>query len=165
MGKGTAPRKREAISTLVAAGADCFQEDRYGSQPWHYAPDEDARLLMRGPDFALHCAVLNKDLAALAQLLRGLDSPAQVNELGPDGNTPLHVAACVRCAEVGLALASEGFAQRRGEASGQPARALPILKFECCRDARVFWTTGQLILLHTTLITPSHTPYRPCACS
>lgn len=123
MGKGTAPRKREAISTLVVAGADCFQEDRYGSQPWHYAPDEEARLLMRGPTYALHRAVLNSDIGALAQLLRGLDFPAQVNELGPDGNTPLHVAACVRCAEVSGGAHAPG--QRSKSEMGKRARAPP----------------------------------------
>lgn len=108
MGKGTRPRKLEAIAALVAAGADCFLPDRYGSQPWHYAQDEEARLLMKGPEFRLHDAVLNKDLGALAGLLQGAEA-AQVDSLGRDGNTPLHIAACVRCAEVRGPAAGAGF--------------------------------------------------------
>eukprot|EP00624_Nannochloropsis_granulata_P007550 evm.model.NODE_8420_length_6233_cov_39.300819.1 len=97
MGRGTRERKFQVISALVAAGADCFVEDRYQSQPHHYAHDETMRLAMKGPDFKLHSAILNRELGLLTRHLQALDSPEQVNEWGPDGNTPLHVAACIPC--------------------------------------------------------------------
>lgn len=108
MGRGTRERKLQVISALVAAGADCFIEDRYQSQPWHYAHDEAMRLAMKGPDFKLHKAILNRDEAALRQLLQTLDSSEQLNAVGPDGNTPLHVAASIACPIAVAALLKAG---------------------------------------------------------
>lgn len=108
MGRGTRERKLSVISALVAAGAHCFAVDRYGSQPWHYAHDEAMRLAMKGPDFRLHKAILNQQLDLLARHLQALEYPEQINEWGPDGNTPLHVAACVRSTAAIQALVAAG---------------------------------------------------------
>jgi len=108
MGRGTRERKLQVISALVAAGADCFVEDRYQSQPHHYAHDETMRLALKGPDFKLHEAILNREVGLLIQHLQALDFPEQVNEWGPDGNTPLHVAACVPCPSSVSALIQAG---------------------------------------------------------
>ena len=104
-------RNREGMDALLDAGADPDARSDWTAGPYSAleilvdsADIDDAlaeHLLARGATLDLHAAAGLGRLEVVRELLEA--APGRVNEPGPDGATPLHLARSVEVAEYLLA--------------------------------------------------------------